>query len=85
MDWSFSADVTRGAEDFCASFRGLVKALSSLQVLLQVSVSTLVRDVSIQDQILPAPQVLEANDEAGAFVWTVYAMADRRAPGAVYK
>ena len=83
MDWSISADINRGAEDFCESFRGLVEALSSLQVLLQVSVSSLVRDVSIQDQILPAPQVLEANDEAGAFVWTVYEMADRRTPGAV--
>ena len=43
MDWSISADVTRGAEDFCESFRGLAEALSSLQVFLQVSVSTLVR------------------------------------------
>ena len=29
--------------------------------------------------------LVEANDEAGAFVWTVYEMANRRAPGAVFK
>ena len=77
--WSISADVTRGAEDLCECIRDLVEVLS------QVSVSTSVRDVSVQDQISPAPQVLEANVEAGAFVWTVYEVTDRRAPGAVHK
>ena len=62
-----------------------MEALFSLQVLSQVSVSTSVRDVSFPDQILPSPQVLEANDEGGAFVWIVYEMADRQAPGAVFK
>ena len=46
---------------------------------------SLVRNVSIQDKILPTPLVLEANDEAGAFVWTVYEMGDCWAPGALHK
>ena len=78
---SISADVTRGAEDFCESIRGLVEVLFSLLVLSQVSISILLRDIWIRDQILPALQVLKANDDAD----TVYEMADRQAPGAENK
>ena len=55
------------------SLVGLVEALSSLQVLSQVL-------ISVQDQIFPAPQVLEANGEAGVFC--VDSVRDGRLPGA---